>query len=171
MGWHGGTVVYNRNVYVSRSNIYAGGNRYYNGNWARPTPYNSNYNRNNYNRNNYNRNNVTQNNITVNNINNNNVNRNYVNNNNVNRNNVNNNNINRNNVNNNRTNTNVNRPTQPARPQNNPSRGYGQTASPGTKTGAFSGYSAGGNARAESSRGRQSYGGGNRGGGGGGRRR
>ena len=33
-GWRGGTVVYNRNVYVSRSNIYAGGNRYYNGNWA-----------------------------------------------------------------------------------------------------------------------------------------
>lgn len=180
MGWHGGTVVYNRNVYVSRSNIYAGGNRYYNGNWARPTPYNPNYNRNNYNRNNYNRNNVNQNNVTINNINNNNVNRNNVNNNNVNRNNVNNNNVNRNNVNNNRTNTNVNRPqntparpaTPPARPANNPSRGYGQTASPGTKTGAFSGYSAGGNARAESSRGRQSFGGGggNHGGGGGRRR-
>jgi uncharacterized membrane protein YgcG len=176
MGWHGGgTVVYNRNVYVSRSNIYAGGNRYYNGNWARPTPYNPNYNRNNYNRNNYNRNNVNQNNVTINNINNNNVNRNNVNNNNVNRNNVNNNNVNRNNVNNNRTttNTNVNRPNPPARPQNNPSRGYGQSPSPGTKTGAFSGYGAGGNARTESSRGRQSMGGGggNRGGGGGGRRR
>lgn len=180
MGWHGGTVVYNRNVYVSRSNIYAGGNRYYNGNWARPTPYNPNYNRNNYNRNNYNRNNVNQNNVTINNINNNNVNRNNVNNNNVNRNNVNNNNINRNNVNNNRTNNNVNRPqntsarppTPPARPANNPSRGYGQSPSPGTKTGAFSGYGAGGNARAESSRGRQSFGGGggNRGGGGGRRR-
>ncbi len=176
-GWRGGTVVYNRNVYVSRSNIYAGGNRYYNGNWARPTPYNPNYNRNNYNRNNYNRTTVNQNNVNINN-----VNRNNVNNNNVNRNNVNNNNVNRNNVNNNRTtNNNVNRPqntaakppSAPARPANNPSRGYGQTASPGTKTGAFSGYGAGGGARAESSRGRQSYGGGggNRGGGGGGRRR
>ncbi len=178
MGWHGGTVVYNRNVYVSRSNIYAGGNRYYNGNWARPTPYNSNYNRNNYynnNRvNNVNRNNVTQNNVTINN-------------NNVNRNNVNNNNINRNNVNNNRVNNNVNtnnvnrpnngnpenRPQNNAtRPANTSSRGYGQAASPGTKTGAFSGYGAGGNTRAESSRGRESYGGGggNRGGGGGKRR-
>ena len=174
MGWHGGTVVYNRNVYVSRSNIYAGGNRYYNGNWARPTPYNPNYNRNNYynnNRvNNVNRNNVTQNNITINN----------VNNNNVNRNNVNNNNINRNNVNNNRVNDNVNNNNRPNngnmqnRPQNtpNPSRGYGENRSPGTNTGAFSGYGAGGNARAESSRGRQSFGegGGNRGGGGGMRR-
>ncbi len=182
-GWHGGTVVYNRNVYVSRSNIYAGGNRYYNGNWARPTPYNPNYNRNNYNRNNYNRNNVNVNNINTNNINrnnvnNNNVNRNNVNNNNVNRNNANNNNVNRNNANNSRpNNTNVNRPqnTQ-ARPAANPSRGYGQTPSPGTKTGAFSGYGAGGNARAQSSRGQQSFGGGanrsasggNRGGGGGG---
>jgi uncharacterized membrane protein YgcG len=170
MGWHGGTVVYNRNVYVSRSNIYAGGNRYYNGNWARPTPYNPNYNRNNYNRNNYNRTTVNQNNVNINNVNRNNVNRN-----NVNRNDVNNN--NRNSANNNRTNNvgapnNVNRPTTAAKPANNPSRGYGQSASPGIKTGAFSGYSSGGNARAESSRGRESYGGGggNRSGGGGRRR-
>jgi uncharacterized membrane protein YgcG len=183
-GWHGGTVVYNRNVYVSRSNIYAGGNRYYNGSWARPTPYNPNYNRNNYNRTTVNQNNVNINNVNRNNVNNNNVNRNNVNNNNVNRN-VNNNNLNRNNANNNRPNNpaanNPNRgTTQPNRPQNtaarpanNPSRGYGQAASPGTKTGAFSGYGAGGNARAESSRGHQSMGGGggNRGGGGGGRRR
>jgi uncharacterized membrane protein YgcG len=176
MGWHGGTVVYNRNVYVSRSNIYAGGNRYYNGNWARPTPYNPNYNRNNYynnNRvNNVNHNNVTQNNVTINNVNNNNVNRNNVNNNNVNRNNVNNNRVN-NNVNNN----NINRPNngnQQNRPQNtanNGSRGYGENKSPGTKTGAFSGYGAGGNARTESSRGRESFGGGGGNHGGGGRRR
>jgi uncharacterized membrane protein YgcG len=179
--WHGGTVVYNRNVYVSRSNIYANGNRYYNGNWARPTPYNPNYNRNNYNRTNVNQNNVNINNVNRNNVNNNNVNRNNVNNNNINRNNVNNNNASRNNVNNNanrsapnnvnRGNNEANRPAP--KPAANPSRGYGQSPSPGTKTGAFSGYSAGGNARAESSRGRQSYGGGggNRGGGGGGRRR
>jgi uncharacterized membrane protein YgcG len=183
MGWHGGgTVVYNRNVYVSRSNIYAGGNRYYNGSWARPTPYNPNYNRNNYYNNNR-VNNVNRNNVNVNNINTNNINTN-----NVNRNNVNNNNVNRNNVNNNRvsnnvgTTNNVNRPPNngnlqnrpqntAARPENTP-RGYGQQPSPGTKTGAFSGYGAGGNARTESSRGRQSFGGGGgaRGGGGGGGR-
>ncbi len=185
-GWHGGTVVYNRNVYVSRSNIYAGGNRYYNGNWARPTPYNPNYNRNNYYNNNRNTN-INRNNVNVNNVNTNNINRNNVNNNNVNRNNVNNNNVNRNNVNNNRVNNNANNVNRPAnagnvqanRPQNtaarpaNNARGYGQQPSPGTKTGAFSGYGAGGNARAESTRGRQSYGGGGGGGraagGGGGR--
>jgi uncharacterized membrane protein YgcG len=170
MGWHGGTVVYNRNVYVSRSNIYAGGNRYYNGSWARPTPYNSQYNRNNYynnNRvNNVNRNNVTQNNVT---INNNNVNRSNVNNNNINRNNVNNNQVN-NNVNNSNRAGNGNQQNRPQNAANNGSRGYGDNRSPGTKTGAFSGYSAGGNARAESSRGRQSLGGGG-GARGGGRRR
>ena len=177
MGWHGGTVVYNRNVYVSRSNIYAGGNRYYNGNWARPTPYNPNYNRNNY----YHNNRVNQNNVT---INNNNINRNNVNNNSVNRNNVNNNRVNDNNVNRpqNNGNAQVNRPqnngnaqaNRPAntgaRPANNNYRGYGQTASPGTHTGAFSGYGAGGNTRAESNRGRQSFGGGGEARGGGRRR-
>ena len=57
-GWHGGTVVYNRNTYVSRSNVYANGNRYNNGNWTRPTPYgNNNYNRNGNNINGGNRNN------------------------------------------------------------------------------------------------------------------
>jgi uncharacterized membrane protein YgcG len=177
--WRGGTVVYNRNVYVSHSNIYAGGNRYHNGAWARPTPYNNNYNRNNYNRNNVNVNNVNRNNI-----NNNNVNRNNVNNNNVNRNNVNNPNVNRpNNPGNNQANrpqnTQAARPQNPqaSRPQNTAAqpannRGYGQPT-PGTKTGAFSGYSSGGNARAESNRGRQSTGGGSggaaRGGGGGAR--
>ena len=177
--WRGGTVVYNRNVYVSHSNIYAGGNRYHNGAWARPTPYNNNYNRNNYNRTTVNNNNVNRNNI-----NNNNVNRNNVNNNNVNRNNVNNPNVNRpNNPGNNQANrpqnTQAARPQNPqaSRPQNTAAqpannRGYGQPT-PGTKTGAFSGYSSGGNARAESNRGRQSTGGGSggaaRGGGGGAR--
>ena len=186
--WHGGTVVYNRNVYVSHSNVYAGGNRYHNGAWARPVPYNNNYNRNNYNHTTINNNNINVNNVNRNNVNNNNVNRNNVNNNNVNRNNVNNPNANRpNNPGNNQANRpqnpQANRPQNPQanRPQNTAAkpaantRGYGQST-PGTKTGAFSGYSSGGNARAESTRGHQSAGGGggNRGvggGGGGGRKR
>jgi uncharacterized membrane protein YgcG len=172
--WRGGTVVYNRNVYVSHSNIYAGGNRYHNGSWARPVPYNNNYNRNNYyNNNNRNVNNNRNTNISGNTVN------------------INNGNRTNNNVNNGNRNNNVNngnRPTtmpannQANRPQNTPAnrpqstaakpannyRGYGQTPSPGTKTGAFSGYSNGGAARTESSRGSQSFGGGggNRGGGG-----
>ena len=181
--WHGGTVVYNRNVYVSRSNVYANGNRYYNGNWTRPTQYNGNYNRNNINRNNnVNRNNNRNTNVSgntvnintggnrTNNVNTGNINRGNVNN--TNRNNVNTNNVNRNNVQNNRPQNTTNRPA------NNAYRGYGQSAPTGTKSGAFAGYSSGGNARADSARGRSSYGGnsggGNRGGGnrgGGGRRR
>jgi uncharacterized membrane protein YgcG len=179
-GWHGGTVVYNRNVYVSRSNIYANGNRYYNGNWARPTPYNPN--RNNYNRSGNRNTNISGNNVNINtggnrtnNINANNGNRtNNANTNNVNRNTNNvgnrsnngNNNVNRQNVQNNPGQNNANRPS------NSQYRGYGQGQQTGTKSGAFSGYSAGGNARADSNRGRASAGGGggNRGGGGGRRR-
>ncbi len=178
--WHGGTVVYNRNVYVSRSNVYANGNRYNNGNWSRPTPYGSN---NNYNRSGNRNTNVSGNTVNVNNGGNrtNNVNANNGNrNNNVNANN----NGNRggnNNVNNpNRGNAQNNRPQQPNRPQQNTAakpansayRGYGQQSS-GAKSGAFGNYSAGGNARADSNRGRSSMGaasGGNRGGGGGRRR-
>lgn len=157
-GWRGGTVVYNRNVYVSRSTVFANGNRYNNGNWSRGAPYNANYNRNNYNRNNVNVNNVNRNNVNTNNIN---------------RNNVNTNNINRNNAG--AKNPNANRPaTPPAKTQNNAYRGYGQQTPSANKSGAFAGYSAGGNARADSARGRTSYsgggGGGNRGGGGGGGR-
>ena len=156
-GWHGGTVVYNRNVYVSRSNVYANGNRYRNGNWTRPTPYGSN---------NYNRNRNT--NINSNNVNNrqNNANRN----NNLNSGNRNNN-LNRDN-NANRGNLQNNRPqNNAARPSNSSYRGYGQNSPSGNKSGAFSGYGAGGNARAESSRGRSSFGGGGGGNRGGGRRR
>ncbi len=185
-GWHGGTVVYNRNVYVSRSNIYANGNRYQNGNWARATPYNPNHNS-------YNRNtNISGNTVNINNggnrtnnVNANNGNRtNNVNANNGNRNtnNVNANNGNRNTTDvGNRANNNVNRPNTPNnggqnnanKPSNSQYRGYGQAQQPGNKGGAFSGYSAGGNARADSNRGRASVsgGGGNRGGGGGGGRR
>ena len=172
--WRGGTVVYNRNVYVSRSNIYAGGNRYHNGSWARPVPYNNNYNRNNYyNNSNRNVNNNRNTNISGNTVNINNGNRTNNNVNNGNRNNnVNNGNrpttMPANNQANRPQNTQANRPQSTAAKPANNYRGYGQTASPGTKTGAFSGYGNGGAARAESSRGRQSTGGGggNRGGGG-----
>ncbi len=177
-GWHGGTVVYNRNVYVSRSNVYANGNRYNNGNWNRPTPYGSNnYNRNG--NNNYNRNRNT--NVSGNTVNINNGNRtnNNVNNGNRPNNGNNNGNLGQNRPNNgnnagqNRPNANQgNRPQQPAtRPANSAYRGYSNTPSTGTKTGALSGYGAGGSARAESDRGRASYGGGgaNRGSGGGSR--
>ncbi|HEY4046377.1 MAG TPA: DUF3300 domain-containing protein [Acidobacteriaceae bacterium] len=48
--WHGGTVVYNRNVYVSNSNAFVNRNAYYNNrnnyynnnNYPRPVPYNGN---------------------------------------------------------------------------------------------------------------------------------
>jgi hypothetical protein len=50
--WHGGTVVYNRNVYISRSTTFVNRNNYYRGNYqpkynpgnrpTRPTPYNGN---------------------------------------------------------------------------------------------------------------------------------
>ncbi len=164
-GWHGGTVVYNRNTYVSRSNVYANGNRYNNGNWTRPTPYGSN---------NYNRN---ANNINGGNRNNNNIN----NGNRPNNGNLNGNNRPNNGNNPNHGNNNINRDNMQNRPQNNAARqpnksdrGFGQPAG-GSKSGAFAGYGSGGSARADSNRGRSSYGGGSRGGGGnrggGGRRR
>jgi hypothetical protein len=164
-GWHGGSVTYNRNVYVSRSNVYANGNRYnYNNgrytNGNRPANYPANVNRNG------NRNtNVSGNTVNING-----GNRNNVNANNGNRNNVNNanngnraNNANRPNNNGgygtNRTGNNTaNRPAASTRPASSPDRGYGQKPATGTKTGAFSGYSSGGNARAESNRGQSSMG-------------
>lgn len=44
--WHGGNVVYQRNVYVSHSNIYVNRNSYYRNpnNYPRPTPYGGNTN-------------------------------------------------------------------------------------------------------------------------------
>ncbi len=175
-GWHGGTVVYNRNVYVSRSNIYANGNRYYNGNWARPTPYNPN--RNYYNRSGNRNTNISGNTVNINNggnrtnnISANNGNRtSNVNTNNISRNTNNvgnrgNNNVNRQNVQNNLGQNNTNRPS------NSQYRGYGQAQQTGTRSGAFSGYGSGGTARTDSSRGRASFGGGGGNRGGGGRRR
>jgi hypothetical protein len=173
-GWHGGSVTYNRNVYVSRSSVYANGNRYnYNNgrytNGNRPTNYPANVNRNG------NRNtNVSGNTVNINNG----GNRNNVSTNNGNRNN------NINNANNGNRANNANRPNNNAgygtnrtgngnnanrtgnntanRPSASPDRGYGQKPATGTKTGAFTGYSSGGNARAQSSRGQSSMGGGQR---------
>ncbi len=190
-GWHGGSVTYNRNVYVSRSNVYANGNRYnYNsGRYTNGNRYNNNRPANypaNVNRTGNRNTNVSGNTVNVNG-----GNRNNVNANNGNRNNV-------NNVNNGNRANNANRPTNnggygtnrlqrtaaitmpthaaSTRPAASPDRGYGQKPATGTKTGAFSGYSAGGNARAESNRGQSSMGGGQRSaparsGGGGGRKR
>ncbi len=177
-GWHGGNVVYNRNVYVSRSNVYANGNRYrYNGgnyNGNRPVHYPANNN--NINRSGNRNTNVSGNTVNINNGN------------------RNNNTVNRgNNVgsNNNVNNANRQRPsTQPAygtnrngqnaanrpaqngaanrpgqggaatRPAPSADRGYGQKANTGAKTSAFGGYNSGGNTRAQSSRGQSSMGGG-----------
>ena len=180
-GWHGGTVNYNRNVYVSNSNVYRNGGYY--GNGSRPPYGGGNYNRSG------NRNtNVSGNTVNVNTGNRNNVN---TGNRNVNTGNVNagnrNNNINSGNRNNagnansrpnagnannrpnagnnaNRPNAgnNANRPNAGNRPNQAPAadRGYGQKPATGTKTGAFSGSGSGGQTRAESNRGRQSAGGG-----------
>jgi len=159
-GWHGGTVVYNRNVYVSNSNIYR--NRGYYGNGPRPTPYGNNYrNGNNYNRN------VSGNTVNINTGNRNNVNTGNINSGNRNNTNINggnrNTNVGNNNVGNRNPNAgNVNRPNAGTanRPTTSPAgeRGYGQR--PGNATSAFGGYNSGGATRAESNRGQQSFGGG-----------
>ncbi len=195
-GWHGGSVTYNRNVYVSRSNVYANGNRYnYNsGRYANGNRYNqpTHYSANNVNRSGNRNTNVSGNTVNINGGNRNNVNggnRNNVNsgNNNINSGNRNpsNNpgNANRPNAGNNAGNrpnagNNAgNRPAASTRPTASPDRGYGQKPATGTKSGAFSGYSSGGQTRAQSNRGQQSMGGGQRSapaaksGGGGGRKR
>ena len=155
-GWRGGTVVYQRNVYVSNSNIYRNGGYY--GNRPRPTPYGGSYNRNT--------------NISGNNVNINTGNRNTVNsgnrNNNINSGNGNNagNNSNRPNTGNNPNRPNSgngnNRPNAGNRPTTMPAadRGYGQKSAAETKSGAFGGYGSGGQTRTESTRGKQSYSGG-----------
>jgi hypothetical protein len=154
-GWHSSTVVYNRNV-------------------------------NNVNVNNVNRNNVNVNNVNHNNVNANNINRNNVNQNNYRANNFNSNarssnfstpnfgtehnqsqfkNTNGSTLANNRGQTqnrpqNLNQNRPETAQQRQPSRGYGEQANRGTKSGAFSNYGAGGNARTNSARGQQSLGGG-----------
>ena len=152
-GWHGGSVTYNRNVYVSHSNVYRNGGSYGGGAYNRSGNRNTNISGNNVNINTGNRN-------TVNNANrNNNINSGNRNNN-VNGGNRNNNVGN----NNNRPNAgnNNNRPNAGNRPSTMPAndRGYGQKPAGGNKSGAFSGYGSGGQTRNESSRGQQSYKGG-----------
>ena len=77
-GWHGGSVTYNRNVYVSRSNVYANGNRYnYNsGRYANGNRYNqpTHYSANNVNRSGNRNTNVSGNTVNINGGNRNNVN-------------------------------------------------------------------------------------------------
>ena len=168
--WHGGNVVYNRNVYVSNSNVYRNGGYRGGYNGARPTPYNAN---NRYNQNSNNRYGNRNTNVSGNTVNRggNTVNINTGGNTNV--------------SGNNRQNTNANFGNNRQRPGNTPTtqpanrpaaadRGFGQQGQTGTKTSALSGYDKGGNTRAQADRGRASYGGGGGGGraaGGGGRRR
>ena len=181
-GWHGGSVTYNRNVYVSRSNVYANGNRYnYNsGRYANGNRYNqpTHYPANNVNRSGNRNTNVSGNTVNINGGNRNNVNSGNRNNINSGNNNINSGNRNPNNNagNGNRPNAGNNggnRPNAGNRPAQTPAtdRGYGQKPTTGTKTGAFSGYGSGGQTRAQSNRGQQSMGGGQRSGGGGARRR
>jgi Protein of unknown function (DUF3300) len=165
-GWHGGSVTYNRNVYVSRSNVYANGNRYNynNGRYNNGNRYNNVNNSGNRNTN------ISGNTVNVNGGNRNNVNS-------GNRNNVNNansgnrtNNANRGNnagygtnragnTNANRpANNNASRPNASTRPAASADRGYGQKPATGTKSGALSGYGSGGQARAQSNRGQASMG-------------
>ena len=208
--WHGGNVMYQNNVYVSRSNTFYGNNRYNNNpyyrNNNRPTPYNSNnnnrYNANNRvnnannnkaawnsgNRNSGNTVNKGGNTVNVNgDVNVGNKNRTGASNNANNRpgNNANGNNRpnlgnnananNRPNVGNNanannrpgagNNNYGGNRPAAANNKQAAADRGFGGKPQP-TNTSAMGGYKQGGNARADSTRGRQSMG---AGGGGGGR--
>jgi hypothetical protein len=163
--WHGGSVTYNRNVYVSNSNTYVNRNNYYNRNNVNV----NNVNRNNINTNNVNRNNINTNNVNRNNLNQNQVNRNNVNANNLNRNNLNQNQANRNNLNSNRANTAAAGENR-SRENQNLNRGYGQASreNAGNRSGAYGGYKQGGAARNESARGQASFGGGGRAQGGGG---
>ncbi|MGO9563662.1 MAG: DUF3300 domain-containing protein [Candidatus Korobacteraceae bacterium] len=185
-GWHGGSVTYNRNVYVSRSNTFYGSNRqqyrnnYYGGN--RPTHYNAN-NRYNGGNNRVNGGNNRNTNISGNNVNINGGNRNPNNNNRPNgggNNNAGNRNPGNNNAgnrnpnlgsNNNRPGGNNNGGNRPNAPNNNrpvgnnngqnmANRGYGQKPAAGNNSSAFGGSKPGGNARADGNRGRQSMGGG-----------
>src|SRR5271165_2574670 len=172
-GWHGGGVTYNRNVYVSNSNVYRNGGSYGGSAYNRSGNRNTNISGNTVNVNTGNRNTV------------NNANRNT----NVNSGNRNNN-INSSNRNPNNNVASGNRPNAGNQPNagNRPTqapaadRGYGQKPATGTKSGAYSGYGSGGQTRAQSSRGQQSMGGGggaqrsapaarSGGGGGGGRKR
>ncbi len=153
--WHGGSVTYNRNVYVSNSNVYRGG---YNG--ARPAPYNAN---NRYNQNSNNRYGNRNTNVSGNTVNKggNTVNINTGGNTNVNasnrqrQNTTSTNSTNRQGSGN--TTSSLNRPnTSAAQARPAADRGYGQQRQAGTNSDAFSGYNKGGNTRAQADRGRGS---------------
>ena len=185
-GWHNSSVTYNRNVYISNSNTFVNRNNYYNRNNINTNNINrNNINTNNINRNNINTNNINRNNVNRNNINTNDINRNNANRNNVNRggdfgstphfdqklnqtqfqgqgraNNA---------VaprataqpaNNQRALSQRNQAAQPAFNQNNrePVRGYGdQSSNRPRSNNAMANYGQGGNARANSARGEQSF--------------
>jgi Protein of unknown function (DUF3300) len=151
--WHGGNVVYQRNVYVSRSNTFYGTNRqnyrnnYYGGN--RPVHYNAN-NRYNGGNNHFNGGNNRNTNISGNTVN-------------VNTGNRNNNNLGRPNNNHSGNHPGLSNNNRPGGNNNRPemaNRGYGQKPAAGNNSSAFGGYKQGGNARADANRGRQSMGGG-----------
>lgn len=133
-GWRGGTVVYQRNVYVSRSVVFVNGNRPYRG--AQPTPYGS--------RTNVNRSGNRNTNISGNTVN-------------INTNTRSTPSTRQATGNNSAYGANRSRQNNASRPAAAADRGYGKKPDTRTKTGAFSGYSAGGNTRAQSSRGRASY--------------
>jgi hypothetical protein len=164
--WYGGgTVTYNRNVYVSHSNVYVNRNSYYHNpnNYPRPTPYGGNSN-------------VNRSGNTINGGGGNTINRggNTVNVNPggktpttlpANRGNAQASqlpaNSNRGNAQASQLPANANRGSaQAGQGQANANRGYGQARDPGTRSNAFSGYTAGGNAAAQQSRGQSSLGGG-----------
>ncbi len=193
--WHGGNVMYQNNVYVSRSNTFYGNNRYQNNSYYknnnRPTPYNNNNRYNNAsnnkaawnsgNRNSGNTVNRGGNTVNVNgdvnvgNKNNNKVGNNNGNNRPGNNNNGNNRPGNNNNANNRPGNSNAgaNRPGNNNAGGNRPGgagaaggnnraaaadRGYGQQRPQASNASATGGYKQGGNARADSNRGKQSMG-------------
>lgn len=179
-GWHSSTVVYNRNVYVSNSNTFVNRNNYYNRNVNNVNV--NNVNRNNFNTNNVNRNNINSNNYRANNFNNTSHNSNFTTpnfgtqHNQAQYRNTNGATLGQQQGTMNRANNSVqnrqvgqpqNRPqmneqnrSQIAQNQNRPERnqaqrGYGQQQQ-GARSGAFSNYGQGGNARVNSARGQRS---------------
>jgi len=182
-GWHNSTVVYNHNTYISNSNTFVNRNNYYNRN-VNQANINRNISgetHNNYRANNFN--NTARNNITTPTFNQK-YNQSQFNNSNLGQNragasnqpNFNNNRLgnasqpnlnqanrggagqreNRPSQNQNRLSQGENRPNNLNQTQRDAARGYNQQANQGNRNGAFSDYSAGGNARSNSARGQQS---------------
>jgi Protein of unknown function (DUF3300) len=161
--WRGGTVVYQRNVYVSRSNVYINRNSYYRNpnNYPRPTPYGSNTNIN------RSGNTVNRGGNTVN-RGGNTVNVNPSGNKSAtpstlpaNRGNLQGNALGKTPTGN-PANIQGNQGQLQNRGQADPSRGFGQTRDPGTRSNALTGYTSGGGAAAQQSRGSSSLGGGSK---------